>query len=169
MPSMTKKELAELAGYTYRRLHDIDKGLPSDKKLFVEDSDGGFDATAFVKAWVAYNVDQEKDSEAGFNAVKARHEVVKMEKTEIELRKMRGEVVETEEVKRLWVDIFTMLTQGLLNLPSKLGPALVMIEEPEAIRDAIDQEIRATLELVATMPLPESSAPLADSDGDDSV
>lgn len=156
MPSMTKKELAALAGYTYRRLYDIDKGLEAGKKLFVEDESGGCDATAFVKAWVAYNVSQEKQSEEGFESVKARHEVVKMEKTSLELQKMRGEVVDVEAVRRLWSDVCKMLSQGLLNIPSKIGPTLTMIEDPEKIRDAIDREIRDTLALIAQMPMPES-------------
>ena len=36
IPAMTKKELAEVAGYSYRRLHDINPELPKDKKLFVK-------------------------------------------------------------------------------------------------------------------------------------
>ena len=31
---MTKKELATIAGYTYRRIYDIDRDLPPEKKLF---------------------------------------------------------------------------------------------------------------------------------------
>ena len=69
---------------------------------------------------------------------------------------MRGEVVDVEAVKRLWSDICKMLSQGLLNIPSKIGPTLTMIEDPEKIRDAIDQEIRSTMALIAQTPLPES-------------
>ena len=38
--SMTKKELATIAGYTYRRLYDIDRDLPEGKKLFVAGEGG---------------------------------------------------------------------------------------------------------------------------------
>lgn len=150
---MTKGELAELAGYTYRRLYDIDKGLPEGEKLFVKSDGSGFDPCAFVQAWVKYNTEKDKEAEEGLDTIKAKHEAVKMAKTEIELRKMRGEVVEVEPTKRLWGNICTALTQSLLNIPSKVAPELVMVEDAESIRDRIDEEIRNTL-LLATEAIP---------------
>ena len=44
---LTKKELATIAGYTYRRLHDIDMGLPDGKKLFVKGEGGKYDLALF--------------------------------------------------------------------------------------------------------------------------
>lgn len=158
---MTKGELAELAGYTYRRLYDIDKGLPEGEKLFVKSEGSGYNAAAFVQAWVKYNTEKDKEAEAGLDAIKAKHEAVKMAKTEIELRKMRGEVVEVEAARRLWADLCTALTQGLLNIASKVAPELVMVEEAEKIRDRIDEEIRHTLTMVT------SASPIPVTDNDD--
>lgn len=77
----TKKELATLAGYTYRRLYDIDAGLPNDSKLFVESEDGKYDLALFIQRWVKYNIDRETNDAADLDLVKARHEVVKTRKT----------------------------------------------------------------------------------------
>lgn len=52
----TKKELAQIAGYTYRRLYDIDLSLPQEKKLFVKGDGGKYDLAVFVQRWVNYNV-----------------------------------------------------------------------------------------------------------------
>lgn len=56
--TLTKKELASIAGYTYRRLHDIDLSLPDDEKLFVADDDGKYKLDVFVQHWVKYNVER---------------------------------------------------------------------------------------------------------------
>ena len=37
---LSKKDLASIAGYTYRRLYDIDKAAEKDKKLFVAGEGG---------------------------------------------------------------------------------------------------------------------------------
>ena len=81
MTGMTKKELATISGYTYRRLYDIDMSLPPDGKLFVECEDGKYDLAIFVQRWVKYNIDRETSEEADLDMVKAKHEIVKTRKT----------------------------------------------------------------------------------------
>lgn len=56
--AFTKKELASFAGYTYRRLYDIDMALPEDKKLFVKSENGKYDIALFIQRWVDYNVNK---------------------------------------------------------------------------------------------------------------
>lgn len=154
---LTKKELAELAWYSYRRLHDIDKGLPQGEKLFVKGDGDGYDLSLFVQRWVAYNV-AKATKEAGddLNTVKAAHEHVKMHKSELELRRMRGELIEAEAVKRLWADVATEVTQKLLAVPSALSQALVMMDSPEAIEQKVDDAIRDALTMIADVPMPKS-------------
>ena len=64
---LTKKELASISGYSYRRLHDIDAGLPANGKLFVAGENGKYDLALFVQRWVRYNIDAET-AEAAKNA-----------------------------------------------------------------------------------------------------
>ena len=45
----TKKELASIAGYSYRRLHDIDTRLPPAGKLFVLSEGGKYALAIFVQ------------------------------------------------------------------------------------------------------------------------
>lgn len=68
---LTKKELATVAGYSYRRLHDIDMGLPEDGKLFVKGEGGKYDLALFVQRWVRYNVDNETGDDQTLDEVKA--------------------------------------------------------------------------------------------------
>ena len=156
--SMTKKELATIAGYTYRRLYDIDRDQPQEKKLFVEGEGGKYDLAIFVQRWVDYNVNNETADVDDLDTVKARHEVVKTQKTELEVARMRGQLIDVQDVKRLWGDIANTVTQNLLHLPSKLAPMLRMLDNTEVIADMIDKEIRKALEAVADTPLPTYAA-----------
>ena len=148
-----------MAGYTYRRLYDIDRDLPEGKKLFVKGEDGKYDLAVFVQKWVDYNVANEvSDDWADLELVKAKHEVVKTQKTELEVARMRGQLVDVNDVRRLWGDIANTVMQNLIHLPSKLAPMLQMMDNVEVIASVIDEEIRKILNELAETPLPDYAA-----------
>ena len=155
MEPMTKKELATLAGYTYRRMHDIDRDLPENEKLFQESGGGKYDPAVFVQRWVQYNVQREHGTTESLEDVKARHEQVKTRKTELEVARLAGELVAVEDVQRLWSDVVLTVQRNLLNLPHKVAPMVTMQENVEVIAAVIDEEIRRALEQMAETPLPE--------------
>lgn len=167
IPDMTKKELAEVAGYTYRRLYDIDKGQPDNQKLFVESKSGKYDLALFVQRWVRYNVNNETSDIDDLDTVKARHEIVKTQKTELEVAKMRGQLVDVQDVKKLWGDIANTVMQNLIHLPSKLAPQLRMMESQERIAAILDEGIRQVLNEIAETPLPEYAADEPSEDEED--
>ena len=167
IPDMTKKELAEVAGYTYRRLYDIDKGQPDNQKLFVESKGGKYDLALFVQRWVRYNVNNETSDIDDLDTVKARHEIVKTQKTELEVAKMRGQLVDVQDVKKLWGDIANTVMQNLIHLPSKLAPQLRMMESQERIAAILDEGIRQVLNEIAETPLPEYAADEPSEDEED--
>lgn len=160
--AMTKKELATVAGYTYRRLHDIDMELPKDKKLFVvsEADEKKYDLVIFVQRWVAYNRQATETESEELSVVKAQHEKVKKEKTELEVAKLKGEVADVLEIHRIWSNIATILRERFINMPRKLAQSLVMIGSADKIEAIIDREVRDALSMVANTPLPgdESTA-----------
>lgn len=152
---MTKKELAEIAGYSYRQLYNIDKAAPTqDRKLFVSGEGGKYSLSLFVQRWVKYNVEHDSDGTEGWDTEKALHERVKREKSEIELSRMRGEVVPIQDVQRAWMDIAGVVSSRFINLPRKLAPALVMIGDPSIIEGIIERDVRDALNLIADTPLP---------------
>lgn len=151
----TKKELAQIAGYTYRRLYDIDLSLPQEKKLFVKGEGGKYDLAVFVQRWVNYNVANEAADDDDLEAVKAKHEKVKTQKTELEVARMRGQLIDVADVKRLWGDIANTLSKNLLHIGSKVAPGLRMLDSMDVIQDIIDREVRTALESVADTPLPD--------------
>lgn len=151
---LTKKELATIAGYTYRRLHDIDMSLPDNGKLFVKGEGGKYDLALFVQRWVQYNVDNETEGDQTLDEVKAKHEIVKTRKTELEVARLEGKLVDVNEIRRLWGGVANTVMQNMLRLPSKVSPRLVMMKDAEIIAGIIDKEIRDTLTQISETPLP---------------
>jgi len=136
--TMTKKDLAVLAGYSYRRLYDIDQGLPKGEKLFVKSEDSKYDLAFFVQRWTAYMVSNERTEDDDLETAKARHELIKTQKTELEVRRMKGELVDVQEVRRLWADVANTVMQTFTHIPSKIAPQLLMVGSVEAITSIID-------------------------------
>ena len=155
---LTKKELASAAGYTYRRLHDIDRDLPNEDKLFVPGESGKYDLALFVQRWVAYNLGVQQGKDQSLDEVKAIHELVKTRKTELEVARMEGQLVDVQDVRRLWADIANSVMQNLIRIPSKVAPLLTMMDNVQAISGILDAEIREALEQVAETPLPDYAA-----------
>ena len=161
--ALTKKELATISGYTYRRLHDIDLGLPKDEKLFVpsETNPKKYDLALFVQRWVDYNVSQVGGEEGGEELVtiKAQHEKVKKEKTELEVARMKAEMVNIQDVHQLWCNKTGMLRNRFIGLGSKLSNMLIMQEDAENIAEIIDREVRDILTITAKEPMPGENNP----------
>lgn len=158
MMEMTKKQLASVAGYTYRRLHDIDMELPEGKKLFVKGEGGKYDLAIFVQRWVKYNREnQADDGEKTLDDVKAEHEAVKIRKTELEVAKMEGRYVDILEIRRLWANVAATVSNNLLLMPSKIAPVLVMQKDAAVITGIIDTEVRSILSDIADTPLPHDT------------
>lgn len=159
---LTKKELASISGYTYRRLHDIDMGLPENGKLFVKGEGGKYDLALFVQRWVQYNVDNETEGEQSLDDAKTRHEIIKTRKTELEVARLEGTLVDVHEVRRLWGGIANTVMQNFIRLPSKIAPRLIMVGNADLIAGILDEEIRTVLNGIAETPLPVDAADTSD-------
>lgn len=164
---MTKKELANIAGYTYRRLYDIDKNLPAEKKLFVESEDGKYDLSTFVQRWVDYNLMANSDAPEDLDTVKARHEEIKLQKTQLEVDQMRGQLVDVQDIRKLWGDIANTIMQAMIRLPSTIAPMVQGLQSVEIINGIIDSEIRRVLNGLTETPLPTYAADV-DGESEDS-
>ena len=151
---LTKKELANIAGYTYRQLHNIDRNLPEEGKLFVVGEGDKFDLAIFVQRWVEYNINHEKAKQKTLDEAKTEHEIFKMRKTELEIEKMEGRLVDVNEVRVLWGAIAMNVQQNMIRLPIKIAPMIANMENIQAIQGIIDREIRDILNQIADTPLP---------------
>lgn len=157
MVVLKQGELAELAGITDRHLRRINNEQEEGRKLLVK-TEGGYDACTFVQRWCEYQVQKATEGIDDLDAVKARHEIVKTEKTELEVARMRGKLLDFQDVKKAWGDIANTVTNAMLNVPAQVAPLIRGMESVEAIRNLIDGEIRRGLEAVAETPLPAYAA-----------
>ena len=165
---LTKKDLADAAGYSYRQLQNIDNAMPENRKLFRKGEGGKFDLAFFVQQWVAYNVDMELDGGADdLDTVKAKHERIKTKKTKLEVRRMEGRLVDVQDVRRLWSDIANTVKQSLLHLPSTIAPMVQGMDNIEVINNIIYGEISNALNALADTPLPEYAANEDDEEADE--
>ena len=155
--ALTKKELAAIAGYSYRMLYEINMNLPNDRKLFVTSGEGGnkYDLAMFVQRWVMYNTQLAKiEGDEDLEIIKAKHEAVKMQKSQIEVLRLQGEYVSVNALAPLWTQIAAAAAERFNSLAAKLAPSLVMISDPEIIEGMIEREVRDALSLLSAMPLP---------------
>lgn len=154
---LTRKELATVAGYTYRRLHDIDMSLPDDGKLFVQGTDGEkCDLALFVQRWVKYKLENKTEGEKSLDAAKTEHEIIKTRKTELEVRRLEGSLVDFQQVEAAWAQIATNVTKNMLRIPNTVAPRIVMMGSVDIIKAIIEDEIRRVLNNIANTPLPEN-------------
>ena len=169
IPELTKKELATVAGYSYRRLHDINTDLSKDKKLFVKGEGGKYDLAIFVQRWLAYWMEAVEEETEELSKVKAQHEKVKKEKTQLEVDRMKGDYVPTADVIRMWENVAAIVANRLVTLPEKLAPALVMIESTDTVYAIIEREVRDAMDMISRTPLPGENADYlaADAEEDD--
>lgn len=154
---MTQKQLGELVNLTDRQLRNIDKEH-ADNPLLIKGEGGKYDAAAFIRRWVEIKVAKATDGESDLDAVRAEHEIVKTQKTRLEVERMRGNLVDVQDIKRLWGDIANTVTQSLIRLPATLAPMVQGLENIEVIHGLIETEINRVLNKIADTPLPEYAA-----------
>lgn len=152
---LSKRALSEIAGYTYRWMHNIDLGLPTEGKLFVKGDNGQYQLSLFVQRWAKYNAEQNTVEDKSLEEVKAIHERIKTRKTELEVERLEGKLVDVAEIKKLWATIARTVTQNMMRIPNQIAPRLQMLDNVEVISAMIADEIRNALEAVSETPLPE--------------
>jgi phage terminase Nu1 subunit (DNA packaging protein) len=153
---MTKKDLAELTGYSFRRIFDIDRGLPDNEKLYVEGENKKYNAALFVQRWVDYCTAREKNNtEKSLDDIRAEHEAVKIEKTRLEVGRMKGKLIDVEEVKMLWGDICVSIRENFMKLPRRVAPLVRMMENTQIIESIIEEDVRNVLTTISETPLPD--------------
>jgi len=150
--ALTQRELAQATGLTLRRIQQINEALPDGEKLFVQRADGGYELGAFVQRWVKYNTDRQEHRSASLEAMKTIHEQVKTQKTELEVQRMSGALLDAEAVRILWGNVIVAARNNLLGLPGRVAPVIAGLKSAELIAGELDHEIRAALTALADMP-----------------
>ena len=148
MPVMFVKELAALVGLTDRRLRQINEALDDDKKLIVrKEGEKRADLAMFVRRWADYKVSTvKKTGEITLEEAKTEHELLKIQKTQIEVKRLQAEVVPVADVVALAQEIVAGTKNNLLHIPATLAPVLARIDDVEEIEEVMATAIRESLE-----------------------
>lgn len=150
LKGMTRVDLAALTGYTDRHLRNIDDKLPDEQKLFVLDADGKYLPDIFVQRWVKYCEERARQSDNDLDALKAIHEEVKIERSRVELDKIRGDLVDAKEAESAWINVGVRVRQRMMEIPLHIAPKLAGLESEEDIVGILTDEIRSALTQLST-------------------
>lgn len=84
------------------------------------------------------------DDDLDANAELARLRKEQADKTELENGKLRGELIEVDEVQAAWDYVASVIVQSVMSLPKELAPHLVDKDEDE-IESEIESACREAL------------------------
>jgi phage terminase Nu1 subunit (DNA packaging protein) len=119
LASLNQQQIAWICGVTSRSVRDW-ADAPRN-------SDGTYNAQDFV-AWFLKRSTL-SDEQREFNNQRERLAAAQAEKVEAENLVRRGELVDAQEMIKIWSDVLMAIRSKLLSLPSKIGPQLV--NEPD--------------------------------------
>lgn len=141
----TQKEVAEYLGRAERTIaYYKNQGMPANP-------DGTYDLDA-IDAWVEsrnskgtgqpHGKHPDSGDKSGWEAI---YKEMKARLAEMELNKLKGELISLDEVKRQWIGRIVEVKAALLSLPRKLPP-LLEGKEKRDIEAILDSEVRFILE-----------------------
>ena len=148
---VTEAELAEILGLSDRRI----RVLANDGIVF-KTKPARYDLKKSVKGYIEFIKDTKKEEKQGIDKIKlAReaeglmHDKLKKRKTELQVLQIEREMLFTKDVITMWADFAAMVKAKLLNIPTKLAPQLVGVEDANTIKKAIGAEVAEALNEIA--------------------
>lgn len=139
---VTRKELADIFGITDRTVSTwITKGLKSCGKRDRQLLYNTVDAITFRENEVMMN-----STGLDFEAERTRKIKLEADKVELELRKMRGQLIETEQVINEWSASIIKCKTKLIAIAEKTSSMLLSFKNQHEARDFILNEIHQSLE-----------------------
>ncbi|MBG9548398.1 hypothetical protein [Cytobacillus firmus] len=130
---VTTKEFSEILGVTTRRIQQL-----ADAGALIRVGRGQFDCPGSIKRYMEYQIDKVTPDEELDNSVEtALWTKARREKTELEVKIIKGELHRSEDVKRVMNDMLMAFRQRTLSLPTKMAPQLIMLEDLAVIKDIL--------------------------------
>lgn len=82
-------------------------------------------------------------------AVQLQHEIARAAKAQMELKRLRGTLLEKSEVQTEWSKLLTTFKNKMLYIPAKLARKLAPISDDRECRALIESEIREALSVLS--------------------
>lgn len=135
--TVTSKEISEILGLSDRRIRQ----LANDGAL-VRVSHGKFDLSASIRAYIDFNINKEKsESEIDKTEEEAKWTRARREKTELEVKIIKGELHRSADVERVMNHMLGAFRGKLLSLPSKIAPQLLAKTDINIVKDKLKDAV----------------------------
>lgn len=132
MPWLTVLEYAEECGVSKQGAYDrINAGRVTSRVI-----DGQ------KHCWMGEGEPTDEDLET-YSEARARKTRAEADMHEMKAAERSGELLPVEDVARAWADLAGVVVAQLDALPARLAPLVASIEDPQACRTLIEDEIRA--------------------------
>lgn len=148
---VTEAELTEYLGLSDRRIRVLAK-----EGIIYKTKPARYDLKKSVSGYIEFIKDTKKEEKQGMEKINlARaaeglmHDKLKKRKTELQVMQIERELLFTKDVVSMWTDFATMVKSKLLNIPTKLAPQLVGLDDATAIKKAIGAEVAEALNEIA--------------------
>lgn len=141
-------QLAVMLGITDRQVRNLEAEgvvIKQDRGKYVM-----LDSIKGYIAWLKTSKDLEKkEPNYDLEAVRAKHESLKIQKTEIDLKVIKGQLHAANDVEHVMMNMLAFFKAKILAMPSKLAPTLTLMTSTQDISDRIEDECMLALNELA--------------------
>jgi hypothetical protein len=161
--TISTKELAAVLGISVQRVNELGR-----KGKIAREPDGKWNLVK-VHAQLKANLDSSQvtkslgqkrgqpdpegapssNTDGTYLEAQCRHEWLRVEKEEMELRRRRGELLELDEVEMVWSGIMSTIQTRILGASGKLGPRVAAVTDARECSAIIDRELREILTVLS--------------------
>lgn len=143
--TVSSKVLQTVLGITDRRVRQL-----AQEGTIVRIGHGKYSFTKSIQNYVTYikatkEADEQEMNELNWEDEKAKHEIIKRKKAELQLAVMQGELHRSEDVEHFMTDMLSNYRAKILALPTKVAPKLVSKNDIHTIVDLLDIEVNEAL------------------------
>ena len=141
--TVNQKELAECLGVSPRNIRDISR----DFGIFEKNDSGKYELSTCVKEYIEYKLDLDSSRAKGLNleALKARHEEIKIQMSLEKLREYKAETHRSEDVEEFLSNMLVSFKNKLSTLPSKLAMEIMGETDTNVAIKKVEEEIDMAL------------------------
>lgn len=135
---VTTKEICAIFGLKARRIQQL-----AEENVIVRAAHGKYDLPASIKNWVEYHVEMNTAVEGKLDKYEeeAKWVFAKRQKTELEVKIMKGELHRSEDVEMVMSNMLGNFRAKLLSLPTKVAPLLLGKTDLVVIRDSLKDAV----------------------------
>nr|DAV96212.1 MAG TPA: Protein of unknown function (DUF1441) [Caudoviricetes sp.] len=141
--TVNQKELAECLGVEPRTIRDLTKKCG----IFERNESGKYELSTCVKEYIEYKLDLDSSRANGLNleALKARHEEIKIQMSMEKLKEYKAETHRSEDVEEFLSNMLVSFKNKLSTLPSKLAMEIMGETDTNVAIKRVEEEIDAVL------------------------